>query len=63
VITAYLGGEVEPQIAVVLYAILDKEWHLAGQAELDGVGQAACLAEVLKVLQRESERHGLSEVD
>jgi hypothetical protein len=29
VLMAYLGSEVEPQIAVVLYAILHQEWHLA----------------------------------
>jgi hypothetical protein len=63
VILAYLRGEVEPQIAVVLHAVLDKEGHLAGQAELDGVGQAASLAEVLEVLQGEGERHRFSQVD
>jgi hypothetical protein len=62
-IMAYLRSEVEPQIAVVLYAILDKQGHLAGQAELDGVGQAACLAEVLEILQGEGERYGLGQVD
>lgn len=60
---AYLGGEVESQIAVVLHAILDKQGHLAGQAELDGVGQAASLAEVLEVLQGEGERHGFGQVN
>jgi hypothetical protein len=62
-IVAYLGGEVEPQIAVVLHAILDKQGHLARQAELNGVGQAASLAEVLEVLQGEGEGNGLSQVD
>lgn len=59
----YLWGKVEPQIAVVRQSVLDEQGHLARQAELDSFGQAACLAEVGKVLQGESQGHGLGEVD
>jgi hypothetical protein len=60
---AYLGREVEPQIAVVLQAILDKQGNLARKAQLDGVGQTASLAEVDQVLEGEGEGDGLSEVN
>jgi hypothetical protein len=62
-IEAYLGREVESQVAVVHQAVLDKQRDLAGQAELDRVGQTAGLAEVCEVLEREGEGDGLCEVD
>jgi hypothetical protein len=60
---AYLGGEVEPQIAVVLYTVLDEQGNFAGQAKLHRVGQTTGLAEVCEVLQGEGERHRLGQVD
>jgi hypothetical protein len=58
-----LGCEVEPQVAVLRQGVLDKQGHLAGQAELNAVGEAAGLAEVDEVLQREGEGDGLAEVN
>jgi hypothetical protein len=60
---AYLGSEVEPQIAVVLYTVLDEQGNFAGQAKLDRVGQATGLAEVCEVLQGEGKRDRLGQVD
>jgi hypothetical protein len=60
---AYLRREVEPQIAVVLHTVLDKQWHLAGQTEFDGVRQSTRLAEVREILQRKGEGHGLGQVN
>jgi hypothetical protein len=62
-VTAYLGGEVESQIAVVLYSILDKQRNLAGQAELDRIRQPARLAEVCEILEGEGKGDGLSQVN
>jgi hypothetical protein len=62
-VTAYLGGEVESQIAVVLYSILDKQRNLAGQAELDRIRQPARLAEVCEILEGEGQGDGLSQVN
>lgn len=59
----YLGREIEPQVAVVCKAVLDEERNLAGQAQLDGVGQTAGLAKVCEVLQGEGEGDRLSKVD
>ena len=46
-----LGREVEPQVAVVRQTVLNKQRNLAGQAQLDVVGQPAGLAEVDEVLE------------
>jgi triosephosphate isomerase len=46
----YLGGKIEPEVAVVLQAVLHEEGYLVGQAELDLIGQAASFAEVHEVL-------------
>jgi hypothetical protein len=62
-IEAYLGREVESQVAVVHQAVLHKQRDLAGQAELDRVRQAAGLAEVGEVFEREGEGDGLCEID
>lgn len=59
----HLGREVEPQIAVARKAVLDEQRDLAGQAELDIVGQPAGLAEVDKVLQGEGEGDGFAKVN
>jgi hypothetical protein len=59
----YLGREVEPQVAVVRQTVLDEQGNFAGQAQLDGVGQTAGLAEVCEVLQGEGKGDGLGEVD
>jgi hypothetical protein len=59
----YLGGEVEPQIAVVLDTVLNKQGDFARQAKLDRVGQPARLAEVRQVLQGERKGDGFGQVD
>jgi hypothetical protein len=59
----YLGGQVKSQVAVVLQTVLHQEGNLVGEAQLDLVGQTAGLAEVDQVLERESERDGLGEVN
>ena len=60
---SYLGGEVEPKIALVLQTVLDKQRNLAGEAELDLIGQATSLAEVGQVLEREGKRDRLGHVN
>lgn len=56
---AYLGGEVESEVAVVCERVLDHERHISRKAQLDSAGKTASLAEVDKVLEREGERDGL----
>lgn len=60
---AYLGGQVEPEIAVVGQAVLDKERHFVAEAELHLTTEASGFAEVDKVLQREGKSNGLSQAD
>lgn len=59
----HLRREVEPQVAVRLKLVLDKQRDFAGQAQPDVVGQTTGLAEVHKVLQREGEGNGFAEID
>lgn len=59
----YLGCEVEPQIAVLLEGVLDKEWNLVGEAKLDCSRQAARLAEVDEIFERKSKRDGFGKID
>jgi hypothetical protein len=56
---AYLGGEVESEVAVVCQRVLDHERHVGGKAQLDSARKTASLAEVDEVLEREGERDGL----
>lgn len=60
---AYLGGEVEAQVAVVGQRILNKQWHFAGKAELDLCRKAGSLAEVDEVLEGEREGNRLRKID
>ena len=59
----YLWSQVEPQIAVVCQSVLHKQWDLIAQAEPDLRTQAAGLAEVDQVFERECEPDWLAEVD
>jgi hypothetical protein len=59
----YLGREVEPQVAVVLQAILDQKRDLVREAQFDLAGQTTRFAEVDQVLQREGEGYGLGQVN
>jgi hypothetical protein len=63
VYVTYLGGQVEPEIAVVGQTVLDEQRHLVAEAKLDLTTEARSFAEVDKVLERESKGHGLSQAD
>lgn len=56
---AYLGGEVESEVAVVCQRVLDHERHVGGKAQLDSARKTTSLAEVDEVFERECERDGL----
>ena len=60
---AYLGGKVESEVAVVCQRVLDHEGHIGRKAQLDSARKTTSLAEVDEVLERESERHGLRQLD
>lgn len=60
---AYLGGEVESEVAVVCQRVLDHEGHIGREAQLDSARKTTSLAEVDEVLEREGERHGLRQLD
>jgi hypothetical protein len=60
---AYLGCKIESQVAVALEPVLNEERDLVGEAQLDLVGHATCLAEVDEVLEREGKGHGLGQID
>lgn len=60
---AYLRGQVEPEIAVVGKAVLDKQRHLVAEAELDLTTEAGGFAEVDEVLEGEGKSNGLSQAD
>ena len=63
ILNAYLGGQVEPEIAVVGKTVLDQQRDLVAEAELDLTAEAGSLAEVDEVLERESKSNGLGEAD
>lgn len=60
---AYLRGEVETEVAVACEGVLDQKGHLVRQTELDCARQCRRLAKVHKVLEREGQRNGLTELD
>lgn len=59
----HLGREVEAQVAATRQVVLDQQGHLAGQADLDLVGQSGSLAEVDQVLERECQGNGLRQLN
>lgn len=59
----YLWSKIEPQIAVVGQSVLHKKWNFVAKAESDLGTEAASLAEVDQVLEREGECDGFREVD
>ena len=60
---AYLGSEIESQVAVAGQCVLDEEGNLAGQANLDRVGQTSSLAEVGQIFEREGQGNRLAELN
>lgn len=58
-----LGCQVESEKAVVAQRVLHQKWDLIAEAELHRLAQAAGLAEVCEVLERESQSNGLGQVD
>ena len=59
----YLWREIESQVAVARERILNKQGHLSGKAQLDLLGKSCGLAKVDKVLERESQRHRLRQLN
>ena len=59
----YLWSQIEPQIAVVGQSVLHQQRDLIAQAEPDLRAQAAGLAEVDQVFERECEPDRFAEVD
>jgi hypothetical protein len=58
-----LRGEVEAQVAGACNLVLNQEWHFVGEADLDLVRKTDRLAEVDEVLEGESERDGLCQLN
>lgn len=61
--TTHLGSQVEAEVAAARQVVLDKQRHLARQANLDLAGQTSSLAKVDEVLERESQRDGLRQLN
>lgn len=63
---AYLGREVESQVAAVLVVaqqVLYQQGHLAGERDSNPVGKRLGLAEVDQVLEGEGKSDGLGQLD
>lgn len=58
-----LWCKVETQVAATGEVVLNQERHLAGEADLDLARQGSSLAEVDQVLERESQRNGLRQLN
>jgi hypothetical protein len=60
---AYLGGQVESEVAASSQSIFNQQRNLIGQAEFDRLGKTSSLTEVYKVLEGEGQGDGFGEFD
>jgi len=61
--SSYLRCKIESEVAVIGQRVLNKQWHLIRQAQLDRAGQTTCFAEVDQILEGESQGDRLCQVN